>query len=216
MLKGFIAVCILCAIVQGLLRHYFDEVFLYLGGFCAYFLPLFRNVEPPPQLDYSALSSWVSHPDIEDGADHVPPCDFSDIQDKQATAKADVFFVHPTGYLGLSWNAPAGNHWASDFLATIFAIVHGTAFNEVGRVFAPRYRQMSGLGFLVNESNVAVKADKERALALAYQDISAAFQVFLEKWNGDRPILLVGHSQGSKMLLMLLGEYFQKESVSVI
>ena len=118
------------------------------------------------------------------------------------------------GYFGFGWNAPATNHLMSDFLARTTLLVHGSTFNGVGKIYAPYYRQMTGFGFVVAEEHAGVKADRAKALELAYSDVKEAFMVYLEKWNKNRPIYLVGHSQGSRMLFKLIEEFFQPDSVS--
>ena len=67
-------------------------------------------------------------------------------------------------------------------------------------MWAPRYRQATFGAFLTSA------ADAERALALAYGDVSAAFDSFLAQVGPSRPIILAGHSQGALHLTRLLRE----------
>merc|ERR1711924_377910 len=46
----------------------------------------------------------------------------------------------------------------------------------------------------------------------AYGDARAAFQAYLRVWGGERPLILVGHSQGGVMVQRLLREFFQPAS----
>ena len=92
-------------------------------------------------------------------------------------------------------------------------MVHASIFNGVGRIYAPYYRQMTGFGFLADEEHPGLRSDKQRAIDLAYSDVRKSFMVFLEKWNQERPIFLVGHSQGSHMLFKLIEEFFGPETV---
>ena len=60
---------------------------------------------------------------------------------------ADVFFLHPTTYFWRGgWNAPVGG-----FLTRLITAVtldgQASAFEQAGRIFAPRFRQMTLSGF---------------------------------------------------------------------
>ncbi|HWI85848.1 MAG TPA: DUF3089 domain-containing protein, partial [Sphingomonas sp.] len=76
-----------------------------------------------------------------------------------------------------------------------------SAFNAVGRVWAPRYRQATLGAFLAT-------ADPRSAQAIdfAYRDVERAFDAFLKAIPDDEPIILAGHSQGSLHLMRLLRE----------
>ena len=80
-----------------------------------------------------------------------------------------------------------------------------SAFNGAGRVFAPRYRQATLGAFFTDDT-----ADADAARALAYSDVRRAFLHYLETWGGDRPLLIAAHSQGSRMALRLLSEFFAR------
>ena len=75
-------------------------------------------------------------------------------------------------------------------------------FNGAGRVFAPRYRQAHIRVFSVEDSLSLA------ALKLAYSDIRAAFQHFLDHWDEGRPLIIAAHSQGSWHARWLLQEFF--------
>ena len=109
-----------------------------------------------------------------------------------------VFFIHPTSYLARDhWNAPLADAEAND-RAALFLRGQASAFNAVGDVWAPRYRQAAFGSFLTT------KAEASRALTLAYGDVKAAFTAFLAQIGPDRPIILAGHSQGALHLTHLL------------
>lgn len=114
-----------------------------------------------------------------------------------AAPEAAVFFIHPTSYLNRArWNGPLDDPEANA-RADLFLRAQASAFNEVGMVWAPRYRQATFGAFLTNA------ADAQKALDLAYGDVTAAFDQFLKE-AGDRPIILAGHSQGAYHLTRLL------------
>jgi hypothetical protein len=48
----------------------------------------------------------------------------------------------------------------------------------------------------------------KQAQDLAYQDVKKAFEIYLQKYNQGRPIIMVGHSQGTTHTLRLLTDFF--------
>ena len=56
----------------------------------------------PSPADYAELAAWTAHPELEDESDVVPP----GLAAAGDDAAADVFYVHPTSYLGSRWNGP--------------------------------------------------------------------------------------------------------------
>lgn len=121
---------------------------------------------------------------------------------------ADVFYLHPTTwYTSASWNAPARHPVTSYLSDDAIGPQQANAFNVVGRVFAPRYRQMAAAAFL--QEGGFDHPNAQQALGVAYADVSAAFAHFLAHfWDGQRPLILAGHSQGSLLAEKLLLEYF--------
>ncbi|PHR16726.1 MAG: hypothetical protein COA41_13080 [Sphingopyxis sp.] len=116
----------------------------------------------------------------------------------QPSERAAVFFVHPTSFLKKDlWNAPLDDT-ESQARARIFLRGQASAFNAIGDVWAPRYRQAT-LGAFLTE-----KPEGQQALDAAYQDVLAAFDYFVSAVPDDQPIILAGHSQGSLHLTNLL------------
>ena len=146
---------------------------------------------------YDARKMWLSRPDVpNDPARWVPA---GEKPGKPGTGAA-IFFVHPTSYLSRAhWNAPLDDAEAND-RAALFLRGQASAFIAAGEIWAPRYRQATFGAFLTS----ADEADK--ALALAYGDVAAAFDSFLGQIDAKRSIILAGHSQGSIHLLQLLRE----------
>jgi hypothetical protein len=82
----------------------------------------------------------------------------------------------------------------------LFVRSQASAFNSVGAIWAPRYRQAAFGAFLTSED------DARRALDFAYRDVLAAYEEFLREAPAGRPIILAAHSQGSAHLMRLLQE----------
>ncbi|MDP1025946.1 DUF3089 domain-containing protein [Sphingomonas sp. KR1UV-12] len=111
---------------------------------------------------------------------------------------AAIFFIHPTSYVSRDhWNAPINDPETND-RAALFLRGQASAFNGVGEIWAPRYRQATFGAFLTSAQ------DAERALQAAYRDVETAFASFLRQVGPTRPIILAGHSQGGLHLTWLL------------
>lgn len=147
-----------------------------------------------PAPDYAQKASWVARPDIAGNPALWTPEGYS-AAPKPAAA---VFFVSPTAWLSRSrWNAPLDDPDTNDRLDR-FTKMQASVFNGVAGVWVPRYRQATFGSFL------KPSADADKALDLAYSDVERAFDAFLAAQPADRPIILAGHSQGSRHLLRLL------------
>jgi hypothetical protein len=167
---------------------------------------LFEEAPPPPPPDYRSPDSWAALPWRKDDADAAPPN--TRYPEAQATAVADVFFVHPTGYSkAASWNGPIDDPDAVQAASLVMKYL-ASSFNAGARVYAPRYRQATLYAFLDYETLSGV-----RALELAYSDVVRAFDQYIAEYNQGRPFMLAGHSQGSTHALRLLQEKIIGESL---
>ena len=149
---------------------------------------------PPAKADvYTQPGMWIARPDKRNNPALWTPAGYAPARRPTAA----VFFIHPTSYLERArWNAPLDNADANA-RAELFLRGQASAFNGVGAIWAPRYRQATFGAFLTSQ------ADAEKALDLAYNDVAMAFDQFV-KDAGDRPIILAGHSQGALHLTRLL------------
>ncbi|MDD5557287.1 MAG: DUF3089 domain-containing protein [bacterium] len=159
----------------------------------------FAGTPPPPAPDYRSPDAWAALPWRSDDADLAPPN--TRYPEAQATAAADVFFIHPTGYQkAASWNGPVDDPDAAGAVSLVMQYLAG-AFNAGARVYAPRYRQATLYAFLERETRSGVEA-----LDLAFSDVARAFDLYIAEYNRGRPFILAGHSQGSIHGLRLLQE----------
>ncbi|WP_293883863.1 DUF3089 domain-containing protein [Sphingomonas sp.] len=193
-------------------------IFLVVGGAFAYrlFGPQLMRIamvpsadfikqKPMPAYAWNDRRMWFARPDIPGNPALWTPDGF------HAEAKkgdAAVFFIHPTSYLDrFAWNAPLDDAEAND-RAQLFIRGQASAFNGVGEIWAPRYRQATFGAFLTGQ--------KESGLALtaAYTDVVAAWDAFLAAVPSGKPIILAAHSQGSVHLLRLLREQIAGKPVA--
>ncbi|MEO6166685.1 MAG: DUF3089 domain-containing protein [Chitinophagales bacterium] len=128
----------------------------------------------------------------------------------EATATADVFFIHPTIY---TYKPTTAYEWNGDVndvtlnTKTDYSTIHYqvTVFNGSCKIYAPRYRQAHITAFY------AAKGDDGReALDIAYSDVRAAFQYYLEHYNNGRPVIIASHSQGTRHAEHLLKDFFRE------
>jgi DUF3089 family protein len=156
----------------------------------------FEPAPPPAAAAYARPEMWIARPGLRDDPSRWLP-------DGAATGgppRASVFFIHPTSYLEKGhWNAPLDDA-ESQQRARLFVRSQASAFNAVGEVWAPKYRQATFGAFLTTQE------DAQKALDFAYRDVAASFEAFLAQAPKDRPIILAAHSQGSLHLMRLLAE----------
>jgi hypothetical protein len=163
-------------------------------------------VAPAP--NYAQADAWAALPDKKDNADRVP--DATLLKDQQASADIDVFFLHPTTYTygkgNIHWNGDLRDNTLNDKTDKGTILNQASIFNGVGKVYAPRYRQAHIEAFWTTDT-----ASANRAFEIAYSDIKAAFEYFLNHYNKSRPIMIASHSQGTKHAERLLREYFDEK-----
>ena len=116
--------------------------------------------------------------------------------DPPADAPVDCFYIYPTISLDQSANAdwnegPEEGRVIQQQLAR---------FADVCRVYAPKYRQITMLG----ASGQLPRAEVIAAFRTAYGDVTDAWKYYLENYNQGRGVILIGHSQGSRMMNQLI------------
>lgn len=163
---------------------------------------------------YADDTHWLCRPDLADDA-----CD----QDLTATEVApdgtltelpfvpaddpafDCFYVYPT----LDYSAEPGNHPFDELnpLVPYTTQFQAARFGSLCDLYVPLYRQATIASYPRRSDDVDDLFDVE-PFAVAYADVLDAFKTYMATWNGDRPLLVLGHSQGSHHLIRLLQEEF--------
>lgn len=143
-----------------------------------------------PVTDYAQHGSWL-------------------MADTSQSKPVDIFYVYPTAYQRGKGD-PA--YCAIDNLSMVKGAIgalnrQAAAFLPVGNIYAPYYRQADA-GYVLTMPSIADQDEAIRVIPAA--DCLAAFQYYLDNFNGGRPFILAGHSQGSNVLLYLLAEISQK------
>ena len=138
--------------------------------------------EVESNIDYSDTTFWYSCGDT--------------------TKAADVFYVYPT-VSAISF-ADNDSSWFADItLPEVREEANGNQrFNKMlygeYNFYAPYYRQM------IFEAYQQPAPVLDSLAQIAAKDVNDAFQYYMEHYNHGRPFFLMGHSQGSQMLIELL------------
>lgn len=144
--------------------------------------------QPPPAPDYTRPAAWALLPSA--------PARFNANE-----PMADVFFVHPTTYdHGRQWNGAVVDPRSAEELARIMLPNYAGPFQQIGRVFAPRYRQAGLYSFST------LRDDARAARRFAYGDVRAAFDSYINRWSGGRPLIIAGVEQGAELAARLASE----------
>ncbi|PVM91928.1 DUF3089 domain-containing protein [Caulobacter endophyticus] len=176
---------------------------------------------PQPKNDYTKDASWLCRPGRQDACaqDQTATIVAADGATKVETFKADpkapidCFYVYPT----VSTDKGGNSDMAIDPAETIVAEQQFARFGQACRTFAPMYRQVTLAALRQVMMGRASPGDEN----LAYGDVLAAWKDYLARDNGGRGVVLIGHSQGSRVLLRLLAEEIdgkpvQKQLVSAL
>ncbi len=108
--------------------------------------------------------------------------------------KIDCFYVYPT----VSTQPTANATLAVEPQERAVAVAQASRFSPVCHVYAPMYRQLT-LAAIEGRAHVTA-ADR----TIAYDDVLAAWNYYLDHYNDGRGVAFIGHSQGSAMLIDLL------------
>lgn len=148
----------------------------------------FARTQAPPAPDYQATGAWFAFPG-RGGLERSTPPGMTPVV--EATAPADVFYIHPTTYLkNDAWNTAYDKPGPYDAPVLLGQL---SAFNGCCRLYAPRYRQASLRGLR-----------DAAAVALAYSDVERAFRRYVAHHNRGRPFIIASHSQGTGHAVRLL------------
>jgi hypothetical protein len=165
-----------------------------------------QPASPSPAPDYAKPESWLCLPGraadacSADQAATVVAADGAATRENfrgaDANAPIDCFYVYPTVS-----NDPTGN---SDMTANAeeqYVIANQFArFASVCRPFAPLYRQFTLTALRALMTGQPITADR----MMAFTDVRAAWNEYLEKHNNGRGVVLIGHSQGAGLLTGLV------------
>ncbi len=142
--------------------------------------------------DYSKEENWLNIPDTN--------------------YDVDIFYLYPT-----AWTRNEGEPYYCDIDnesmvagAEMMYNAQATAFETVGNIYAPYYRQLDAV-WLVEEP---LETREDYFCGLPYEEAVAALEYYLENYNDGKPFILAGHSQGSAVTKCIL-KYYMKDHPEV-
>jgi hypothetical protein len=139
--------------------------------------------------DYSNPGNWLSLP--ADGQKEV-----------------DVFYLYPTVWARSGQDEPIFSSLDNVMMhngAKMAFLLQASAFETVGNIYAPFYRQIDAAYAL------SLPPEERQSLlgTIPVCDAVAAFDYYIHQYNKGKPFILAGHSQGSDVLLFLLSSYMK-------
>lgn len=139
-------------------------------------------------IDYSQDGTWLKIPDTD--------------------YPVDVVFLYPTAWMraeGEPYLCEIDNQSMIDG-AMLFYDAQATAFETVGNIYAPFYRQLDAVWLLEEPLETREKYFD----GVPYTDAVAAFEYYLENYNNGKPFILAGHSQGSAVTKAIVKHYMKE------
>lgn len=160
----------------------------------------FEENTPPEKPTYENVEDWLVHPQKDQK-------EYPFLDKNNGLMRADVFFIVPTLFTdkrNKNWNSDV---YDNDFANTMMESTikyQSTAWLDSGNLYSPNYRQAHYKVF----DEFRWENGGKRAFELAYEDIKRSFEVYMQKYNEGRPIIIAGHSQGSGHAIRLLQDFF--------
>lgn len=149
-----------------------------------------QSVADGPVTDYSLEQNWMK---LECGEDKP----------------VDVFYLYPTSWARMDEQADpyctvddAGMREGAQSAFNAQA----TAFETVGNLYAPYYRQADA-GYILEQP---IDQQFDAIQRVPAEDAIAAFDYYIQHYNQGKGFILAGHSQGSMVLLELLSQYMRE------
>jgi hypothetical protein len=168
---------------------------------------------PSPDPDYTKPEAWLCRPGHSDNCavdldTTVVRADGNTEREKfesRAEPPIDCFYVYPTVSADPSPNSDLDpGPEEKSVVRAQFA-----RFASQCRLFAPMYRQVTLTSLRASLAGMTSTADR----MLGYKDVLSAWKHYLEHDNNGRGVVLVGHSQGSSVLIQLLKDQLDKDQL---
>lgn len=163
----------------------------------------FEEVTTPQAPHYKEPQSWAVLPD------HPPEELRSVVGIPDPIEGVDVFFLYPTLLTDSkekAWNADVYDSETRKQVLASTVQYQASAWANSGRLFVPFYRQTHYRVFVPPYDQKG-----KPAWEIAYSDIKAAFQYYLQHHNSGNGIIIASHSQGSMHAKRLVKEFFDNK-----
>lgn len=179
--------------------------------------PLPAKAQTPAPPDYAQDDAWICRP----GHDDACAIDLSSVilavdgerrietpVPDDVVPAIDCFYVYPTISTAPGDNAPIAV--TGDETRTVRLQL--ARLRSVCRLYAPLYRQLT-VSDMKRRLNGGQTPDLPAAMALAEDDVGAAWAHYLAHDNDGRGVVLIGHSQGALVLQGLIREQIDGRSL---
>lgn len=174
--------------------------------FCAPAIAQSPEPLPAAAVDYANAANWLCRPGRDDSCSKPLPTTalnangYGSVGRSEVAANpvADCFYVYPT----ISRDPGDNSDLNPGVEEQAVVAVQLARFASVCKTYAPLYRQAT----LTALTKALAGVNVERNFGLAYGDVLAAWRHYLASDNKGRPFVLIGHSQGSIMLSLLLAQ----------
>lgn len=184
-------------------------VVLGAGGYYAY-TTMNKNEEPKEETRKTSIK--VKEP--EKAGETIQASDYSKANNwltepTEITSQADVFMLYTTAYAQKNKNTSPIAKIDNDSMragAQVFLASQGSAFETSGNIFAPYYRQLDA-NWLLSKSK---EEQNQYVDGVPKADVMAAFDYYIKHKNNNRPFILVGHSQGARLIKSIMYDYFKQ------
>lgn len=164
-------------------------------------LACFFAIGQDSSVDYSMEKNWAILPGSY-------PEELKEFIVNDPISGVDVFYVYPTLILSEDdkrWNVQIEDDKQRKNVISSAVRFQASAWANAGELYVPFYRQAH------LRSYYKLEEGGRDALLLAYSDVKAAFQYYLEHYNKGKGIILAGHSQGATHLSLLLKDFFDNK-----
>lgn len=179
-------------------------------------------VEAPKPNDYGDDKSWLCRPGRKGDACDIDLTTTVVAADGALTretfaanpkAPIDCFYVYPT----ISTDPTDNSDMTADPAEVNVVAQQFARFSSVCRAYAPLYRQLTLVGLRKRLAGASFSFER----GVQYDDVRDAWRHYLQHDNQGRGVVIVGHSQGSYVLMELIrqeveGRPVQKQLVSAL
>ncbi len=166
---------------------------------------LAQTTAASPSPDYGNPQAWLCRPDWPGACDVdlsttvLGPAGRATVERARLDPEApvDCFYVYPT----VSTDTTTESDLVPDDAERTVVRLQLARFGTRCRIFAPMYRQLT---LAAMGRAYAAGIESPDFLGLGYEDVRAAWRYYLAHDNGDRGVVLIGHSQGTVILTELI------------
>lgn len=144
----------------------------------------------------------------------LEPLDYSDMENwvysgtEESETLVDVFFIAPSAFGGKEGSMLmdfSNEKGMANFIGAIN--MEKGIYDQGTRFYAPLYRQAGYNVYTLPEE------EAERLKLCAYADVKDAFDYYMQNMNDGRPFILAGFSEGAEMVIRLMKDCFDEESL---